>query len=82
MERPPSAQEARLAGCPRSPSDLTPKNKVEKGVVLLRPGKVTANAPHCTIEPPQSHHQNTTSKRVFSPKPPAKTPTHHKNKKI
>jgi hypothetical protein len=31
---------------------------------------------------PQLHHKNTTTKRCFSQKNPAKTPIHHSTKKL
>jgi hypothetical protein len=39
--------------------------------------KLTVNFPAFTSNPPQLHHQKTTSNHPFSPKPPAKTGSRH-----
>jgi hypothetical protein len=41
---------------------------------------VTVNLPAFTSNPPQLHHKKTTSNHPFSPKPPAKTGSHHPQK--
>jgi hypothetical protein len=40
--------------------------------------KHASTTPRFTSEPPQSHHQNTTSKHPLSPKPPRKQPKNSK----
>jgi hypothetical protein len=41
---------------------------------------LTINFPAFTSNPPQLHHQKTKSNHSFSPKPPAKTRSHHPQK--
>jgi hypothetical protein len=43
---------------------------------------MTAKTPHQPHKPPPSHHKNTTPKHTISAKTPAKTPLHHKIKKL
>jgi len=75
MKWPPSAQEARPAG-----HAAGKRNKLQKVGVFFAPKKVVAKAPRLPRKPPQIDHKNTTTKYAFPPKPPAKTPVHHKIK--
>jgi hypothetical protein len=54
------------------------KNKLQKVGVFFAPEKVLPKAPRSPRITPQINHKNTTTKHAFSPKPPAKTPVHHK----
>jgi len=56
------------------------KNKVEKVGVFFAPEKVVAKPPRSPHITPRIDHKNTTTKHALSPKPPAKTPVHHKSK--
>jgi hypothetical protein len=47
---------------------------------VFRARILTVNFPVFTSNPPQLHHQKTTSNHPFSPKPPAKTGFHHRQK--
>jgi hypothetical protein len=50
--------------------------------VFFSTTKVSINTPQFTINPPQLHHKNTTTKTQFFAKPPAKTPIYHTRKKF
>jgi len=57
------------------------KNKVENSVLFFDGQNVSVNSPRLPHISPQLHHKNTTTKRGFSQKTPAKTPIHHSTKK-
>jgi hypothetical protein len=55
------------------PQKGTTKNKSPKSGAFFEPQKPAAKTPRSPRNPPRFHHQNTTRKRPFLPKPPAKT---------
>jgi hypothetical protein len=56
------------------------KNKLRKKWHVFRARILTINSPAFTSNPPQLHHKKPTSNHPFSPKPPAKTRSHHPQK--
>jgi hypothetical protein len=59
-----------------------PQKEIRKKWHVFRARKLTINFPSFTSNPPQLHHQNTTFYHPFSPKPPAKTRSHHPQKSL
>jgi hypothetical protein len=63
------------------PKTGNPKNKPRIRGAFLAAKFIAAKPPSSPHKPPQIHHQNTTFCHPFLPKPPAKTPIHHAQKK-
>jgi hypothetical protein len=62
--------------------EASTRKKSLKVGMFFEPGKVSANSPQFTSNPPQLHHKNTTfNTRIFA-KPPAKTALPPRNKKL